>query len=999
MTLLKKKLFAAALVSALIPAFLFFSSCEQPAAGLGTKVDLTAPVIEINKELGPGPNDFIHDLTSIYINASDDQDIKSVTVTYTYSVPGADGKPEGQPPVTVPARWDEASGNYVLDIDTKNVKNPYAEDPEYIAMADGALLATITVEDASGKKTASSELVYTVKNNPPDINMQIPRPKPNGEGGLKNDGLDLPGVVTNNYLMGVYEDLAGVGIAYPQIKFWPASALEPGPENDGDRANAGWSGVTGGFDNDPNDGWINPDEGLVESVKGERAGSFRYYLRHRKVTGEYSGEDDGRQLPVGIYKIKIRAGDINGIFTEWPRDFYDNEPPFMLVELLATGTPPVVTILKPSELYQKADFTIEAAAALSTEDTLNTAINTLSIEVSGRKKDDANAAPAVTLALWDTAAEGTETAPHSFNVEVGKAYYQVEGEAQVRLPPVAPDEVPDTVDVDGVPRAVSYVVFTDGNFNFTVRAEGDSGMSGTSPLSIYIDRSPPVVSVNSVTPHFSQDNPDATTADNPNISIHPPNTSPDPYRRWTVNSTVRIQVSSADNRGNALDENGNMKFKYLLLKGNDILDGVFTGWQDEAGNSGKTFGDYLYQRGDAALFDATKAASTPPETDGRYSGSSYPVINVSGGDGAYELNLKTHEWALPDTDYLAWLYIVSQDNAGNTNYDKILLNVDQDTDIPSVKFNTIDGGGATFVNESALFRITLSDDDALDEAAVEYRFSKDGGTNWSHAATAPWKSFPTFTAAAGLSPDGKTIEISSLDLRAIYHDLSGIEYTNAPAHPDPNSILNILGNESDEKKIEIRALDKLAGKVYIGSSNDGIQTAEVKSAVFKMDLNAPKIVPTTRDRDGTPLTDPPPPRSDNNPFGAPYQEEGFGQTAPVFYGDITELNPVRLSFTIDETTVNYSAFDSIPTAEPDGSSTAVWGTLPDFRWRFDTSPVWDAVSEGAHSFRLEATDKTGRSAVKQVTFFKDSEGPAISFITINGTSLTDEEAAAIKAGG
>jgi hypothetical protein len=1010
-----------------------FVTCKNPVS-LGGAIDASVPVISINKDLGPSPNAFIHGTAGIYISATDDQGVRSVMMTYTYSVPGADGKPVEQPPVTVPARWDKGSGNYVVDIDTKHVKNPYAADPPYIAMADGALLATVIVEDSSGKRTVSSELVYTVKNNPPDISMQIPRPKTKtvetNTMELKNDKGDFPGVVTNNYIMGVFEDLAGVAKGYPRIKFWLDGSPEPGAKDagTGDKDNAGWNQVTAS-DSDPYDGWVSIDEGQVTNAKGERGGSFRYYLRERQADGmPYDEDAENKALPAkpGVYyNLKIKVMDINGIYAEWPRDFYNNKPEYMTVELLASGTPPVVTILKPVELYQRADFTIEAKAALAAEDTLNTAIVNFSLEVAGKTKGNPNESKPVILAKWDMQGSDKETPPQEFEIKLGKTYYQLAGESKARGP-FNDSVIPDTVEGKSVE---SYVTFIDGNFNFTARAEGDSGMSGSRLLSLYIDRSPPTVSVTSVSPYFSQDDPSLNSGtDKPNNNIHDKtdvkgNGIPDPYRRWTINSTVKIGVNSTDTRGNAVDplNNGYMQFKYLLLTDGDITQSGFTAWQN--GDSAKSFGEYLYTHPKAVFFDYLKARPLDlhsPLWVGKLNDN--PLGAVTGEDGAYTLSFQTHHYQDGNTSaskYLIWFYIVSKDNAGNVNYDKILLNVDDDTDIPVVEFGNLNKEdhpqGLTFADETLNIRLNISDDDGLTASAVEYRFQKDASDNntWSHGADAlSW-----YPLNAAPSVDGKSIQITDLSLIKIACDLLGHPYDESLTMDAAHR--SALGLEVKTKSIEVRVHDNVNKKVY--PDTDGKVYGRTGPRKFTMDLTSPFITPSVSDITGAALS---PSRTSENPFGAPQKDEAF-KTALTAYGDFLERNFQSFSVVIDggeHIEINrFVVPASIPGADPKTGHAAVWKAISngaswdgELRWRFSLastdfkkggvqvtngSTIWDNLSDGSHTLMIEFTDKVPRSTVKQVTFFKDSEGPAINFITINGVRLTGSEAAAIKGGG
>jgi hypothetical protein len=948
-----------------------FFSCEQASVGLGPKVDVFAPVVGIHKNLGPTPGSFISGVQRIYISATDDNGIKSVKLTYIYRVVQPDGKLKEQAPVTVSAQRDAEQGEYFVDIDTTG-------------MADGSLAVELAAWDNSDKQSKSEKLIYIVKNAPPTVDIQVPQPRKK-DGHLNNadsDGDSLPVVITNNYIMGIYQDLAGVASAYPQIQFWPdPDGQSPPPQ--ADTGNAGWERVT--LNDGANDGWIPVDQGRVESGDGEKGNSFRYYLRAHNPDGTPMLEQSGVGLSQGKYSFRVKIRDIMGKELIWPQDSYENKPDRIRMELLTTGTPPLITIVNPKSLYQRANFTIEVKAEPRGDN--DNDIGELTLEIPG--KNGAGVNRPLVLKRWTAPNLGIGVIK-SHSIEIGKTYYseKIDGEAIM---------VDDETKVPA--NAFAFVTFNDGGYNFIVRAASwPTGATGQETLTLYIDRSPPAISVTEVKPFFSKE------------TISSAGTVP--YHRWTVNSTVKIGVSSTDNRGNALDEQGRMEFKYLLLKDNNIAESDYTAWQNTPAGTGKSFGDYLFEKTEAVYFDEVKG--NPVLLNPPVLGNTNPLIAVSGGDGAYTLTLQTRHYDLRDEYYL-WFYIVSRDNAGNASYSRALLYVDQETDKPALKFGSFNqgnsSGGLDFADETTKIRLELHDDDGLDPGTLEYRFTVKHGAAWS-----PWISLP-------LSPSGDmlSLALSDLSLKTIYRDLAKLDGT-APVDFDNASdgeLLRILGSEMDIKAIQARVKDDVNKKIL---KTDGVRTGETGEILFTMDLTWPKIIPASRDN-AAPANSIS--RTDDDPFVAPQKDRAY-QRVFTAYGDLDERNLKSFSIIIDGVhRISFPVPDSLPDSEPSpkaltsnslyqmggtGQSErpvpAVWKTQNpwngELRWRFpldyevpavfngtktaEVTPayiLWDKLGEGAHTLMLQVEDKVPRTVSKQITFYKDSRGPAINLITLN----------------
>jgi len=935
----------------LVVVCLALAVCKVPV-GLGSSVDTSAPVINISDK-GPVPGAYISGTERIYIEATDDGAIKSVVVEYWYYVRNENGELEQKGPEPGPVGGNQTDGYYV-DIDTTG-------------MADGTLTAIVTVTDSSGKPTVTPKLIYTVKNQPPTVNMQIPRPKTVEVDDSKvhlvneHDPDKYPSVVSDSYLMGTYEDIAGVAKDYPWIKFWKDGEEEPTDYKE----NAGWGNVSSPGARDRGNGWVRADEGFVESSRDAKGGSFRYHLRERQSTGEAYKEDTDHKLPAGFYRVKIKAKDttVTGHEVEWPRDAYANEPPDMLVELLLNGTPPVISWNSPEhdQLYHRVNFTLDAEATKMGD--AATSIMDMYFAVTGKDKKE------VILKRWTGTSPDFPTQQLNFTVQLEKTYYNVkEGEPEL-IPLDSESELPSEYH--------SYVTFTDGNFNFSVVAYDDIGARQSVPLSLYIDKQAPKTEITRVSPYFSQDNIALTaTADNPNNNPHD-GSGPDPYRRWTVNGTIQIDVNYTDNRGSAIDPvEGYEKFKYLVLKNTDISESAFTTWKEKPENQGKTFGDYLYQHDNAMFFEDVKAHPKPVPPGVTPNGN--PMSMVDGSDGAYTLTWQTHTYdaAAATTSYRIWAYIVAMDNAGNTSYQKMLLYIDQDTDKPGIMFGTISDDGTTFMDDKYLIRFTVTDDDGLSADSVQFRYARNDAERAQYASddARGWKELP-----AQPSVDGLTIDITDLTLLKI-----ACAYLNHPyedTHIMDPVHKGILGDEKDTKYIQVRATDNDSVKVY---TTDGKIPGTSIFMPFTMDLTYPEVVASTTDLSGTVIS-----RDDASPFGAP-EKDGAYKEFNFAYGDIVEQNLKSITVKIDgkETepflVTDADIQDYTPT-QPGGTGFAVWKAVQnnwdgELRWRIPMADIFDELTDGSHTFEISFVDKVPQITTQSLTFFSDKDGPEISLI-------------------
>ncbi|MCL2139743.1 MAG: hypothetical protein FWH41_09495, partial [Treponema sp.] len=280
-------------------AVVFLTACDSPVS-LGKKVPLPSggPEVNIPKDSPESqPGSFLQGSNNpIQLDVDRKNGIRQVEMEIEYYKDGIK-----QDPKKIPATWDEDLGKYVADIDTSG-------------MDDGQITVRVIAEDNNGNKTITTDIIYTVKNKPSYVAINIPGPKGSvpenvneygsselTESEIIDEKESFPEVVIGDFVLGMFEDIAGLEQGYPQIKVWQGED-EPSLYTD----NAGWENVSRP-DLDGSEGWVPMDVGTIMSDKVERGGTFRYYLRRRYPDGTYMAK--GNDLPIskeGAYHIKLK---------------------------------------------------------------------------------------------------------------------------------------------------------------------------------------------------------------------------------------------------------------------------------------------------------------------------------------------------------------------------------------------------------------------------------------------------------------------------------------------------------------------------------------------------------------------------------------------------------------------------------------------------------------------------------------------------------------------
>jgi len=974
--------------------FMNFNTCDlfTDNIGLGSQVDLTYPVISVKEDVQPGS--FLKDTVTITLIVTDDQGIASVDVTYTFLVKSNEAL----------IKKDESRRLYP---DPNNNSNyPFVVETVKERMEDGEFSFVATALDIEGKVTVTPPLIYTVKNNPPSLSLQIPRPRMHSDGSINNTY--APSVVTDNYLMGVFEDLAGVASGYPLVKFWPENRPEPTDY----KQNTGWEIVTtpppivspskniGG-------GWVRADD-FAESDMGERGGSIRYYLKTRNEKGEPNLPDQNGIEP-GFYKLKMYAEDINGTEMIWPRylnpdgkkdDF--NGIDFMLIEVVAFGIPPQITIEEPKAGdYYKSDFNIKASAEVKGD--LDTDIAEMCFEISGGFDKHGNKLPIsrtqdsgpIILARFDTNITNKDT--KTFPVEVGATYYTTKNsDVAVKLPS---GYFLSEVEYE------TYVTLTDGSYTIGVFARGNAHSKHTETRQIYIDRNPPRTDITRVSPVYTQD---------PSVTYYLPSGDREEYRVFTVNKTIQIDASATDTFGSAKDDiTGYTKFKYVLFINSDEPGASHSVNHTDNNENGvfsreKYILNQIYNHSNAKYLDDGK---NPAITEG-----SEPVISIKEDGGAYTITLRTHIYNSAPV-YNLWLYIAAVDGAGNPNYQKILLRIDQNTDRPRIAFGNINKQGSphgyTFMDDLFYTRFSVLDDNGLAEDSIQIRYAVNEEERNSIGGTSGhWydlKGIP--------SEDHLSISIDNLNLLKIA--CYRMNHTHDPLTcsldvPHKSS----LGAENDVKYIMIRAKDDPKTKVY---ESDGYVYGDTEWRPFRLDLTKPKIIPSTHDasNSGSASALPVPEgssaaRTDDNPFGSPVKEVSYKNDLSFAYGDITEQNLRSITVKINgieelkypkEIQVDELDDNNQPTGAKiwvlqdmedliinyggelnNNDEVSVWRGKPaigwagELRFRIPIKKYIDELPDGSHSFEITIEDKALQYDTRSITIYKDISGPVVDLI-------------------
>lgn len=123
--------------------------------------------------------------------------------------------------VSFPAYFDPEAGE--IDEVTGKRKGEWKVDLPTGDWADGRIVGTVTAIDISDNAVTTTDMIYNVKNSPPQIELSIPKLR-----GIQFDSPTLNSkdltenkIYTGTDLMGTAYDDKGIGTGFPKIMIWP----------------------------------------------------------------------------------------------------------------------------------------------------------------------------------------------------------------------------------------------------------------------------------------------------------------------------------------------------------------------------------------------------------------------------------------------------------------------------------------------------------------------------------------------------------------------------------------------------------------------------------------------------------------------------------------------------------------------------------------------------------------------------------------------------------
>ncbi|MCL2210502.1 MAG: hypothetical protein FWB95_01110, partial [Treponema sp.] len=349
----------------LISAILTLSTCDL---ALGDMVNTTRPIITAPEDSETTPGDYIAgENTRIELDVQQPFGLAEVYMEIWFQPIDPENPPEGAEydesrglwKMKIPAEYDENKGTWYVDIDTTQ-------------MQDGSIYAQVTAIDVSGNATTTTDMVYTVKNTPPQLEMTIPVITGTDYETVhfKNPvSQALPLIYASNNLMGIATDLFGIEAGYPQIMIWPAEddgAIPAGISLDDDNAELSQAREWGTWRTvlDEKDNALSQDR--------LKAVMFRWTTKklindgdiwRTRIASDGGGftvyPDD--YFPVGRYHFKIRVKDKFGITNIYPyrldsglsKEEHPNE--YMSVYVAETSNP-IITFGEADRYYNASAF-------------------------------------------------------------------------------------------------------------------------------------------------------------------------------------------------------------------------------------------------------------------------------------------------------------------------------------------------------------------------------------------------------------------------------------------------------------------------------------------------------------------------------------------------------------------------------------------------------------------------------------------------------------------
>ncbi|MDR0730597.1 MAG: hypothetical protein LBF63_02945, partial [Treponema sp.] len=674
--------------------------------------------------LSPKAGLFLHDLATFRVSAFDDIKVESV---YVRAAMEADFTADSPGWISIAPAEGEA-GVWSWQKTTLNEE-------------DGVFIVQFKAVDNSGKYAETENLVYTIKNLPPRIDLNIPNFSLKDRTRLQSDEISLArtgfSIDSGGVLIGYATDIQGVAFRSPKIKLWRAG--EPKPENWSEADLPEWD-----FNGD---GTVDSsDENSPQAASKGR--EFRYYMTDHTETDENGRPADPRTaspLPVGDYRLQLWVSDTGVNEEGQPSPISTVFPPVHLIDgveydsLLLHVTPSYETpklelTFTPENAYQSESFLVNARAYHSA--------GIESVDLKARKSGEmalrSLAWESDTENLFDLDDNGANTKSRSlesFFIIPGGYYPEIGG---------------------------GTFFFESGAYEFEVQANSRAGATVRSRQTIYIDNTAPSVQITRVDPgtRIRTENWNASAyAGRGVLKQDAAHNIPEAY---IVNGKVTIVVSAKDSNGLGADAAGAKEIRFLRYL---LVKAVFA----DPNNPAAAELEGVLPRGAGAWNASAKGLDPDLIYDARFpnwtargvgawkSGFLDELPNAAGENDIFSKAIDT---VTIDTRRIfgalnpgspsageLYLFIAAKDQAGNlasladsANVSAVIgyhLRVDQEDDKPYVVFTDIrdtvntpaalQGAYDNIMESTVRIRGTLEDDDGIlvDPATVQFKLLRE----------------------------------------------------------------------------------------------------------------------------------------------------------------------------------------------------------------------------------------------------------------------------------
>ncbi|MCL2442406.1 MAG: hypothetical protein FWD13_02955 [Treponema sp.] len=350
-----------------ITAVVILTTCDMPV-GLGTIVNTDKPEIGMPDDPLTNPGAFLRGEVTIPLEVRQDFGIETVYMVITYICKEtnkqvtADGDPndpryDPESPQYNPIYIRDNPPLYLAYQKANNGINSWYVDIDTRIMRDGEIRAVVTAIDVSGNRTVTTDIIYFVKNIPPQIELTLPRIKGEGFDTITPSSPVLRSgtIFQGNDLMGIASDAYGLAHGYPEIRIWPVEdpafpGVIPTPlDADGFPLDPPWNMWWTTFDDQT------PLDHPSYANMDLKATQFRFPLREFINDGgvwRFPTAADGenrKDLPTGYYRFQIRVRDKfeNSDYNVYPNRTdhtvseanLPNQNKFIQLQIIATENP------------------------------------------------------------------------------------------------------------------------------------------------------------------------------------------------------------------------------------------------------------------------------------------------------------------------------------------------------------------------------------------------------------------------------------------------------------------------------------------------------------------------------------------------------------------------------------------------------------------------------------------------------------------------------------